>query len=84
VVVLLLLVVLVTGFSLGMSSQAAGPSRPHHVPTVTVQPGESLWQVAVRVAPGADPRLVIDELVRANHLPSATVVAGQQLVVPGH
>jgi len=82
-VVLLLLAVLVVGLSVGMVSQAAGPSRPHVQPTVTVQPGESLWQVAVRVAPGADPRLVVDELVRANHLPGATVVAGQQLVVPG-
>ena len=83
VVVLVLLVVLVIGFSIGVSSQAAGPSRPHHVPTVTVKPGETLWQVAVRVAPGADPRLVVDELVHANHLPSASVVAGQQLLVPG-
>jgi hypothetical protein len=82
VVVLVLLVTLVIGFSIGVSSQAAGPSRPHHVPTVTVQPGETLWQVAVRVAPDADPRLVVDQLQRINHLSSATVLAGQQLVVP--
>jgi hypothetical protein len=83
VVVLLLMVVLVVGFSVGLVSQAAGPSRHHVAPTVTVRPGESLWQVATRVAPGADPRLVVDELVRANHLPGATVVVGQQLLVPG-
>ena len=82
VVLLLLLAVLVVGLSVGVSSQAAGPSRPHVVPTVTVQPGETLWQVAVRVAPGADPRLVVDQLQRINHLSGATVQAGQQLVVP--
>jgi len=83
VVVLFVLALLAVAFSVGVSSQAAGPSRPHAVPTVTVRPGESLWQVAVRVAPGADPRLVVDELQRVNHLSSATVQSGQQLIVPG-
>jgi hypothetical protein len=83
VVVLLFLLVLVTGLSLGMTSQAAGHGQHRAPATVTVQPGESLWQVATRVAPDADPRLVIDQLVRINHLPSASVAAGQQLVVPG-
>src|SRR4051794_39582674 len=82
VVVLAFLVLLVAGFSFGMAGQAAGPHTPGVARTVTVQPGESLWQVATRVAPGADPRLVIDQLQRINHLTSATVVAGQQLVVP--
>jgi LysM repeat protein len=82
VVVLFVLAVLALGLSVGVSSQAAGPSRPHAVPTVTVQPGETLWQVAVRAVPGADPRLVVDELQRINHLPTATVQAGQQLTIP--
>ena len=82
VVVLTLLVVLVAGFSLGMAGQAAAPSKPHVAPTVTVQPGESLWQVATRVAPDADPRLVVDQLIRLNHLSGAGVAAGQQLVIP--
>ena len=83
VVVLMLLVLLVVGFSLGMAGQAAGPHTPGVARTVTVHPGESLWQVATRVAPDADPRLVVDQLVRINHLTGATVVTGQQLVVPG-
>jgi hypothetical protein len=82
VVVLAVLVVLVAGLSLGMSSQAAGRGQHRAPATVTVQPGESLWQVATRVAPDADPRLVIDQLQKINRLPSASVAAGQQLVVP--
>lgn len=52
------------------------------VPIVVVQPGESLWSVAERVAPGADPRDVIASIVSFNHLGSADVMAGQQLGVP--
>jgi nucleoid-associated protein YgaU len=34
------------------------PATPHHV----VQPGDSLWSIAARLEPGADPRPVVDEL----------------------
>ena len=82
-VVLTVLVVLVVGFSMGrVSSQAASTAHRVTPPTVTVQPGESLWQLATRVAPHVDPRLVVDQIVDLNHLSSPQVFAGQQLVVP--
>ena len=83
VVLAALAALLVGGFTLGHApSQASG--RVHHVAprTITVQPGETLWGVAARIAPQADPRLVVDQLVRLNHLSGAGVAAGQQLVVP--
>ena len=49
---------------------------------VTVQPGDSLWSVAERLAPNADPRNVIADLVSLNGLESAVVTPGQQLAVP--
>ena len=49
---------------------------------VTVQPGESLWTVAERVAPQADPREVISEIERLNGLESAAVGAGESLAIP--
>lgn len=49
---------------------------------VTVQSGESLWSVAESIAPNADPRDVIAELVKLNGLESAVVSPGQQLAVP--
>ncbi len=52
------------------------------VPIVMVQPGESLWSIAERVAPNADPRDVIDAIVAFNQLGSADVMAGQQLGIP--
>ena len=50
--------------------------------TVTVQPGESLWGIAERIAPGADPRNVIVEIERLNALDGSAVAAGQSLAVP--
>lgn len=61
---------------------ATGSHEGGSVPIVMVQPGESLWAVAERVAPGADPRDVIDAIVAFNHLGSADVMAGQQLGIP--
>lgn len=49
---------------------------------VTVEPGESLWQVAETIAPSSDPRDVIDAIVKLNALESADVAAGQQLAIP--
>ena len=82
VVVLLVLAALVlAGFTLGrVSSQAAGPARP--LPTVTVHAGETLWQIASRVAPQADRRALVLQIEALNHLRDGRVVAGQQLRLP--
>jgi hypothetical protein len=49
---------------------------------VTVDEGESLWQVAQEIAPAADPRDVIQQLMQLNQLDSADVFAGVQLAIP--
>ncbi|HWK21179.1 MAG TPA: LysM peptidoglycan-binding domain-containing protein [Microbacteriaceae bacterium] len=61
---------------------ATGSLEGGSVQIVMVEPGESLWSIAERVAPGSDPRDVIDAIVAFNHLGSADVMAGQQLGVP--
>ena len=50
--------------------------------TVTVGAGESLWSIAVRIAPATDPREVIGELERLNGLEDSAVAAGQTLAIP--
>lgn len=50
--------------------------------TVLVEPGDSLWSIALEVAPSADPRDVVDEIVRLNALGSSTVTAGQRIAIP--
>ena len=50
--------------------------------SVVVERGDSLWQIATRIAPGQDPRDVITVIRDLNGLGETTVVAGQSIVVP--
>jgi hypothetical protein len=84
VLVLVAAVALLVLISFGRTgSQAAtatgtGPSLQQ----ATVQPGETLWAVAQRIAPKNDPREVIAQIRRINHLGSSALRAGQQLLLP--
>ena len=81
VVLMTLLLIVLAGFALGrVSSQAAGPAKP--VPTVTVHAGETLWDIAARVAPHADRRALVAQIEALNGLSTGRVVAGQQLRLP--
>lgn len=66
----------------GGSAQGGEQSRPLPVVRHVVSPGETLWQVAERVAPGEDPRDVVLRIVETNGLTGANVEAGTRLVVP--
>lgn len=85
----LALLVLVVGAVLlsGGASALAGTAGGGHQTVsdrVTVQPGETLWSIAGRVAPGADPRDTVQEILDLNGLRTAEVQAGTALLVPGH
>ena len=58
-----------------------GPDRPEQRLTYVVEPGDTLWSIARRVAPGRDPRPVVDGLIRANDL-WAGLQTGQELSIP--
>jgi len=45
-------------------------------------PGDTLWSIAESIAPAADPRDVVDEIVRVNALSSGALQAGQTLALP--
>ena len=49
---------------------------------VAVHPGDTLWSIAVRTDPGADPRLVIQRITDLNALAGAGITPGQTLWVP--
>ncbi len=86
VLVLLLAAFLLTAFSVGQrDTQAAGVeagSGAAAPAATTVQPGESLWSVAQRIAPENDPREVIAQIRRLNDLESSELQVGQQLLLP--
>jgi hypothetical protein len=57
-------------------------NQPGQFQHVTVQSGQSLWQLAESLAPSADPRDVVSDIVHLNQLPGADVHAGQKLAIP--
>jgi LysM repeat protein len=86
VLVLLLVGLLLAAFSLGHDAPQAADvvsegTRPAPAQT-TVQPGESLWSVAQRIAPDHDPRDVIAQIRRLNDLESSQLQVGQHLLLP--
>ncbi|GIU90011.1 MAG: hypothetical protein KatS3mg010_1110 [Acidimicrobiia bacterium] len=64
------------GAALGGDSLAPVERRPQVV-TVVVEPGDTLWSIARRVAPDRDPREVVDALVAARG--TAAVVPGEAI-----
>jgi hypothetical protein len=84
-VVGLVLVMAQAGAALGGSSLATPERRPAaqasaadaSLRQVVVRPGDSLWSVATRLAPGSDPRPVVDALVAARH--GAPLVPGETI-----
>jgi hypothetical protein len=58
-----------------------GPDRPAPRVSYVVEPGDTLWSIARRVAPGQDPRPVVDGLIEANDLHGG-LQAGQELSIP--
>lgn len=65
------------------AAQASAPAAAHAGDTrVFVQPGDTLWSIAQRAHPGADPQTVVQDILSANHLSSSSVTVGQRLWVP--
>ena len=58
-----------------------GPDRPAPRVTYVVESGDTLWSIARRVAPGRDPRPVVDGLIETNDLRGG-LQAGQELSIP--
>jgi hypothetical protein len=68
-------------------AEAAGSGSPasavyHSLRSVVVQPGESLWAIALRADPAGDPRSVIREIIDINALHGTSVQPGQRLWLP--
>lgn len=50
--------------------------------TVVLEPGDTLWDIAERRAPDADPRLLVYRMIELNDLSGVAVEAGQRIRVP--
>lgn len=65
----------------GEPANAAAPV-PDRLSVVQVEPGESLQDLAHRVAPAASARQVADRIRQLNNLSSPALAAGQTLIAP--
>lgn len=77
-VVALSIAIISGGGALATSDAGAGAAFEK----VTVMPGDTLWSIAESVAPQADPRDVVDAIMRLNALPSASLDAGETIAIP--
>jgi hypothetical protein len=67
------------GISAG-GATATSSSTP--LAKITVVNGETLWAVAHQIAPTADPRDVIADIMSVNNLSSANIYPGEHLSIP--
>jgi LysM repeat protein len=75
----------VTGLVAAGGPSAIAGTEPGAAATaemVTVRPGETLWAIAEREAPGVDPRETIAAIMDLNALESSAVEAGSVLLLP--
>jgi Tfp pilus assembly protein FimV len=80
-VVVLVLSVLVLAFAGGRATADGDADREVRPAAVyVVRPGDTLWDIATRLAPDRDPRVVTAALERAAG--GASIRAGQRIVLP--
>jgi LysM repeat protein len=72
-----------TACALSAVAWASAPSTAPSMTTparITVQPGDSLWSVAVMAAPNSDPRAEVDKLSALNNLTDGAVLSPGQIL----
>ena len=77
-----LLVILTAAFVGAGLSGAAGRQGELPTHTVTVVPGDTLWDIASQAAHGGDIRSMEQEIKDLNGLDSGMLAAGQRLRIP--
>ncbi|WP_028271937.1 LysM peptidoglycan-binding domain-containing protein [Arthrobacter sp. UNC362MFTsu5.1] len=85
-ILLSVLLISLAGFLNSPAKAADSATELSLTPTVsvTVQPGQSLWEIAGSVAPERDPRDVVADIVQLNNLDGGRVMPGQQIFVPSN
>jgi len=69
------------GHSFAGGGEAAGADRQTGTSYV-IREGDTLWNLARRMAPAEDPRLVVDRIADANDIVAGDLTPGQRLMLP--
>ncbi|HEU5157280.1 MAG TPA: LysM peptidoglycan-binding domain-containing protein [Streptosporangiaceae bacterium] len=65
----------------GSQGEKSGPARARE--SVIVGYGDTLWEIASRARPDADPRVTVRRIIDLNSLSTPIVQPGQRLLLPG-
>ena len=83
ILVLVAFAVVVGGALAATRATAEGPTSAPQVERYVVSPGDTLWAIAAGVArPGEDVREVVRDIELLNRMPSASLAAGQEILLP--
>ena len=74
--------VAVLGLGFAAASGSLANDKPEPTRVITVEPGQTLWDIAADVSDGGDVRSTMAHLEAINHLDSSTLQVGQHLRVP--
>jgi hypothetical protein len=77
--IILIVIISIGTLWLTTAAKATFDERKGQIFNVTVLHGDTLWSIAKRIAPGADPRRVIAHIKLQNHLRDSALIAGQEL-----
>jgi hypothetical protein len=57
-------------------------SEPVSRTSYVVRSGDTLWSIAERIAPGRDPRPIVDAIASVNDVRPGALVPGRSLAIP--
>jgi len=82
-----LVLVALAWMAVAARAQAAVAGQPpgavyRNLSSVVVHPGQTLWSIASRAEPTADPRIVMQQIIDLNALNGTSIEPGQRLWVP--
>lgn len=70
-------------WAIGSPLAESRTSQPELLPAITVEKGDTLWGIALRIAePDQDIRDVVERLVKLNRMNSPALTPGQTLFLP--
>lgn len=62
-------------------TSGAGAHQNRNLQKITVNSGDTLWEIAQQIAPNTDPRQTVSEIKFLNNLEKSEVYLGQELLV---
>lgn len=64
------------------AASAGSVARPEETRVYVVRDGDTIWEIAVRLGAGGDPRPLVDAISEANHVDASALRPGQTILVP--